>query len=106
MRTMRQTTKWDLWTTEISGRTQSLVRPFEFEPKDEGVTFFIPIPFTTEEVEITSEKEVNRSQESNDEEEFRMVVKRMASASGLDAVSCVRRKSKLSGAVDPGNSAK
>ena len=52
--------------------------PFEFKPKDKGVTFFIPIPFTSKEVEITSGKEVNHSQESNDDEEkFRMVGKAM-----------------------------
>ena len=51
--------------------------PYEFKLKDKGVSFFIPIPFTTQEVEITSGKEVNHSQESNDnEEKFRMVVKR------------------------------
>ena len=39
-------------------------------------------PFTSKEGEITSGKEENHSQESNDTEEFRKVVKRMASASG------------------------
>ena len=40
------------------------------------------------------------------EEKFRMVVKRMASTFGLEAVSCVSRKPKLSGAMDPGTSAR
>ena len=84
---------------------QRLVRPLEFKPKDEGVTIFIPIPFATKEVEITSEKEVDHYLESNDREEFRMVAKRMSSAFGLEAVSCVRRKPTLSGAMDPGNCA-
>ena len=73
--------------------------PFEFKPKDKGVTFFISIPFTIKEVDFTSASEVNHSQESNDDEEkLRMALKNI--------VSCVSRKPELSGAIDPGNSAK
>ena len=83
------------------GKIQRLVLSFEFKPKD-GVILFISIPFTSIEVEITSGKEVDPSQESiGDEEEFWMVVKRVASALGVEADS-----QELSGAMDPGNSAK
>ena len=71
--------------------------PFEFKPQDEGVTFFILIPFTTKEVEIRSEKEVDLSQESNvDEERVRLVVHRKANASWVETDSCVDMKLDLS----------
>ena len=70
--------------------------PFEFKPKD-GVILFISIPFTSIEVEITSEKEVDPSQESiGEEEDFRMVVKRVASALGVEADSLCQQAAKSS----------
>ena len=61
-----------------------------FKLNNESVAF-VPIPFSSTEVEITSEKEVNNSEGSIDEEKFRMVVKRMASATWVESFFCVRR---------------
>ena len=76
--------------------------PFEFKSKGE-VILFISIPFTSKEVKITSEKEVDHCQESNgDEEEFRMVVNKVASALGVEAALLMSAGSQeLSGAMDP-----
>ena len=57
-----------------------LVMPFVFKLKNESVAFVIPISFSATEVETTSVEEVNNSEESDDEEKFRMVVKGMSSA--------------------------
>ena len=52
-------------------------------------------------------REVNDPQESSDDEEkLRMVVKRMASAFGVEEVSCVSKKPKLPGEMGLGNSEK
>ena len=64
--------------------------------------FFVSIPISCKEVEITSAKEDNCSQESNDDaEKFRMVVKRVVYAFRVESISCVSRKSKLSRIMDP-----
>ena len=54
------------------------------------------IPTARREVEITSENDVDHSQESDDEEQLRTVVKRMANALKLEPNSCVTKKPKLS----------
>ena len=73
----------------------SLVLLFEVKLKNESITFVIPISFCKE-VEITSEKGVNHSEESNDEEKFRMVVKkRMTNAIRVESSSCQKEANAL-----------
>ena len=74
--------------------------PCVFKMKNESVAVIVAIPVTHKEVEITSEKEVNNPEESNDEEKFRMVVERMANAIRVESFTCVRRRPKLSRTVD------
>ena len=61
--------------------------PFVSNLKKESVTVVVAIPVSSEEVEITSEEEVNNPQESNDKGQFRMVVKRMASEIRVESFS-------------------
>ena len=56
--------------------------------KNESIAVIVPIPISLEEVEIKSEKEIDHSEESDDEEKFRMAVKRMANAFKLGSKSC------------------
>ena len=77
---------------------------FEFKLKNESVAFVIPVSFSTKEVEILSEEEVNHPDESNDEEKFRMVVNRMANAIRMESSSCITRRPKLSRTADTANS--
>ena len=53
-------------------------------------------PSPAKDVEIKSGKEVDHSEENDDnEEKFRMVVKRMANAFWLESISCVCRMPKI-----------
>ena len=54
-----------------------MVMPVVFKLKNERVDVVIPHLFSCKEVEITSGKEVNHSEESNDKGKFRMAVKRV-----------------------------
>ena len=81
-----------------------LVMPFVFKLKNESVAFVIPIPFSATEVETTGVEEVNNSEESDDEEKFRMVVKGMSSAIWVESFSSVRRRPKISRTVDTAKS--
>ena len=54
-------------------------------------TFLISIPFTSKEVEIKSAREADHSQENNDEEKLKMVVKRMANALWVEADKAMER---------------
>ena len=49
-------------------------------------------------------EEVNNSEESDDEEKFRMVVKGMSSAIWVESFSSVRRRPKISRTVDTAKS--
>ena len=80
MRAMRWIMKWDLRTTETSEDFLVLVLPFEFKLENESVAFTLLIPISCKEIEIQSGKEVKHLEENDDEEKFRMVVKRMANA--------------------------
>ena len=73
--------------------------PFVFELKEKSAASIIP--FSCKGGEITSEIEVRHSdKKNNDEEQFRMVVKRMANAIWVDSFSCVRRRPTLARTVD------
>ena len=83
-----------------------VVLPFEFKTKDASLSSS-PSPSSAKKSRTRAEKEVNHSEESDDNEEKpRIVVKRTANAFCVEADSCVSRKPKLSGAMDPGNPAK
>ena len=57
-------------------------------------------PPSSQEVVITSEKDLNNPEEGEDREKFRMVVRRMANEIWVESVSCVGRRPKLARSVE------
>ena len=79
---------------------------FVFKLKSESVAVVVATSVSSQEVEITSEKEVFNLEEGEDREKFRMVIRRMANEIWVESVSCVGRRPQLARSVETSESAR
>ena len=71
-----------------------------FKLKNGSVAVIVAIPVSSNDVEFTNDEEVNNLEESNDKENVRIVVKRMAKRDLGGSFFCVRRRPTLAGLVE------
>ena len=75
--------EWDLWTTDL-GVNLEVDAAICVHAEERECRW----------VQITSEKEENTPERSNDKDKFRMVVKRLADENRVESFSCIRREPK------------
>ena len=99
MKTMKWLTTVDLMASDTSANMRVGWLPSEIKAKDRESPVFIPLP---KKVEVKRKKETDDIQEGRDvKEQFRMVVKRLASERRVEAGNTVHwRQSRLSRTVD------